>query len=187
MVEVVAVFGLSGVGKSWLISRFVRQHAFVHVQASQLLRDAKSASTGVDVTSEELRTGTVLDNQALLIRAFRARCAAETTPIIFDGHCVIDSSDELIEIPVSVIGALRPSGLIFIADDPKLIVARRSADQTRERPSRTTDELTSHQHRALDLFAIYAQHLGLKPMVVNAGDEVAFASAILAIIPCRSY
>jgi hypothetical protein len=46
MIGVVAVFGLSGVDKSWLISRFASAHSVRHVQASQLLRDAKAAISG---------------------------------------------------------------------------------------------------------------------------------------------
>ena len=72
MNDVIAVFGLSGVGKSWLISRFAEGHEVLHLQASQLLKDAKAAVSGIVTTSEELRTGPVIDNQALLISAFLA-------------------------------------------------------------------------------------------------------------------
>jgi len=54
MVDVVAVFGLSGVGKSWLISRFIAQNTYAHVQASQLMRGAKAALSGKPSTSEDL-------------------------------------------------------------------------------------------------------------------------------------
>jgi adenylate kinase family enzyme len=57
MVKVIAVFGLSGVGKSWLISRFASANPVAHVQASQLLREAKAAISGSVATSEELRIG----------------------------------------------------------------------------------------------------------------------------------
>jgi hypothetical protein len=43
MGEVVAVSGLSGVGKSWLVSRYASANAVVHIQASQLLQEAKAA------------------------------------------------------------------------------------------------------------------------------------------------
>ena len=46
MVKVVAVFGVSGVGKSSMISRYASGHAVMHVQASQLLREAKAAISG---------------------------------------------------------------------------------------------------------------------------------------------
>ena len=50
----VAVFGISGVGKSRLVSAFVADHgSFRHVTASSLM---KNAPTLMGVTSEELRT-----------------------------------------------------------------------------------------------------------------------------------
>ena len=46
MVKVAAVFGLSGVGKGWLISRYASSHAVLHIQASQLLCEAKVSRCG---------------------------------------------------------------------------------------------------------------------------------------------
>jgi adenylate kinase len=70
-VQVVAIFGVSGVGKSWLISRFASANPVAHVQASRLLREAKAAIDGRNTTSEQLRTDAVLDNQMLLIQGER--------------------------------------------------------------------------------------------------------------------
>jgi adenylate kinase len=125
MVRVVAVFGLSGVGKSWLISRFASANPVVHVQAGQLLGEAKAAISGNVATYEELRIGTVLDNQALLIRAFSEIISDAVQPIIFDEHCVVDNGDQLVEIPVEVIAALSASGIVFVKSQPGGIVERR--------------------------------------------------------------
>ena len=70
MAQVVTVFGLSGVGKSWIISRYAAASNVAHVQASQLMRDARAAVVGQPVPSEDLRRGPVLDNQTLLTDAF---------------------------------------------------------------------------------------------------------------------
>jgi hypothetical protein len=72
VVQVVAVFGVSGVGKSWLISRFAAANVVAHAEASRLIREAKEAIDGNDTNSEELRKGPILDNQKLLIQAFAA-------------------------------------------------------------------------------------------------------------------
>jgi adenylate kinase len=182
MVRVVAVFGLSGVGKSWLIARMIHSEPMMHVQASQLLRDEKAAITGQTVTNEALRTGAVLDNQSLLVRAFSRVHSAATMPIIFDGHCVVDSAAGLIEIPPEVIEALSISGIVFIEDQPGAIVERRAGDTTRTRPIRSESEIELHQNQALATCLKYAARLQAGLRVVQAGDEPAFRSAIMAIM-----
>ena len=182
MVDVAAVFGLSGVGKGWLISRYVSSHAVLHIQASQLLREAKVAISGGVVTPEELRTGAVLDNQGALIVAFATTRASAVIPIIFDGHCLVDSGSQLIEIPTEVIEALSFSGLVFVRGDPQEIVARRRSDITRTRPLRSAEEISLHQLRAGSLCQEYAKRLKLDLHTVDAGDEGCFAGAIASIL-----
>jgi adenylate kinase len=181
VVKVAGVFGLSGVGKSWLISRYSGAHTVLHVQASQLLRDAKAAISGAVVTSEELRTGAVLDNQQLLIRAFATAGANAGAPIIFDGHCLIDSGNQLIAIPSEVIEALSVSGLVFVRSDASEIVARRRSDTARIRPLRSVEEISLHQQRAYFLCQGYAIRLNLNLHIVHAGDEKGFESAVNSI------
>ena len=55
MANVVAVFGLSGVGKSWMISRRAMAANVAHIQASRLMRDALAGLDVRSVTSEDLR------------------------------------------------------------------------------------------------------------------------------------
>jgi adenylate kinase len=181
-VKVAAVFGLSGVGKSWLISRFAEGIAIAHAQASQLLREARAEIGGRMESQEELRQGAVLDNQALLVEAFSKFRAAATKPIIFDGHSVIDAGDQLVEIPVAVIRALAPAGLVLIKDEPAVIIARRTGDRTRIRPVRSEDEIRSHQIRAQVLCEQYAATLGVNLKVIQAGDIEGFSAAMNSIL-----
>ena len=181
MNDVIAVFGLSGVGKGWIISGFAKDHEILHLQASQLLKDAKAAAAGTIMTSEELRTGAVIDNQALLIAAFLAAREKAICPILFDGHCLIDGGAQLIEIPVAVIEALAPSGLIFVYDKPDVILRRRAEDCTRVRPIRSADELHDHQERARAICAEYAELLKLDLHFIEAGNVAGFASAAASI------
>jgi adenylate kinase len=116
-----------------------------------VLRDRKAAILGAAVSSEELRTGPVLDNQQLLITGFAAVRANAVLPIIFDGHCVIDSGSDLVEIPVGVIRALSASGLVFIRSDPQAIVEKRRGDKKRSRPIRSPEDILAHQQRAISL------------------------------------
>jgi adenylate kinase len=182
MVKVAAVFGVSGVGKSWLISRYARANAVMHIQASQVLRDANTATSGSVVSSEDLRMGAVRDNQQLLIAGFAAVRAHAALPIIFDGHCVIDRESDLVEIPVDVIRALSVWGLVFIRSEPHAIVEKRREDKTRSRPTRSPEEILLHQQRAISLCEKYATGLNLDLYTVEAGNEEGFATAIASIL-----
>ena len=182
MVKVVGVFGLSGVGKTWLISRYARTNRVLHVQASQLLREAKAATSGAIVSSEDLRTGKVLDNQQLLIETFAAVYVQADAPIVFDGHCLIDSGDRLIEIPVGVIGALSVSDIIFVRSGAATIAERRRTDMTRVRPLRSPEQIAVQQDRATQLCEEYSSHLKLSLHIADAGDERRFASIMASIL-----
>jgi len=178
MAKIVTVFGLSGVGKSWMISRYAAASNVAHVQASQLMRDARAALVGQPVTSEDLRRGPVLDNQSLLTNAFAKVLATEERAIIFDGHCLVDVGDQPIEIPVDVITQLRPSGIVLIFAPSKEIVRRRENDTSRQRPARTADALTEQHAQCVSICANYANQLGISFMQVRAGDERGFAQVM---------
>jgi adenylate kinase len=178
MAKVVTVFGLSGVGKSWMISRYAASANVAHVQASQLMRTARAAQVGQAVTSEDLRRGPVLDNQSLLTDAFAKVLATEVRPIIFDGHCLVDVGDKPIEIPVEVIRQLQPIGIVLVYAPADEIIQRRESDTLRERPTRTADTLTAQHNQCVSICANYAEQLGISFKQVRAGDERCFARFI---------
>ena len=178
MAKVVTVFGLSGVGKSWMISRYAALANVAHVQASQLMRDARAALVGQEVTSEDLRRGPVLDNQSLLTGAFAEVLAAEVRPVIFDGHCLVDVGEHQIEIPVDVVRKLQPSCIVLVHAPADEIVRRRVSDSSRERPSRDADALAVQQARCVAICASYGKQLGLDFAQVRAGNEHEFAQVV---------
>jgi adenylate kinase len=178
MPKVVTVFGLSGVGKSWMISRYASAANVAHVQASQLMRNARAATMGQPVTSEDLRRGPVLDNQSLLTDAFSKVLATEERPIIFDGHCLVDVGEQPIEIPVDVIRQLRPSGIVLVHAPPDEIVRRRGSDTSRERPSRDAAALAAQQARCVAICTSYGEQLGIDFVQMRAGNECDFAQVI---------
>lgn len=141
----ISVLGLSGVGKSTLIGRIQETIPLVHLQASGLIKAEQAYRAQNPGTSEALRTGAVIDNQALMIAAFQREAAATKLPIIFDGHSVIDGSDGLIEIPSTVFRELGLDAICFLAADPYLIAERRRADVERKRPFRDVATLQDHQ------------------------------------------
>jgi adenylate kinase len=175
MTKVIAVFGLSGVGKSWMISRYAAAANVAHIQASQLMRDAIAAQATKSVSSEDLLRGPVLDNQKILTDAFDLARASETRPIIFDGHCLVDSGEQLIEIPLAVIRKLQPSRIVLVHAPTVEIAKRREMDTSRQRPIRTSEALAAQQSRCVILCTEYAERLGIAFDKVRSGDEQSFA------------
>ena len=91
-VTTIAIFGISGVGKSRMCAILAAKLGLAHAQASNLLKRAKLEEAREAVSSEDLRKGPVLDNQTILVTSFRTFAAAESRNILFDGHSLIGSS-----------------------------------------------------------------------------------------------
>lgn len=141
----IAVLGISGVGKSTLITKIRETIPLIHLQASGLIKAEQAHRAQNPDSSETLRNGAVIDNQALMIAAFKREAAESELPIIFDGHSVIDGRGGLIEIPSSVFGELELDAICFLAADPDAIAERRRADIERERPIHNAAILQDHQ------------------------------------------
>lgn len=177
----VVVFGISGVGKSTACQRYLDAHPeWMHFSASDLLKAAHSQS------GEQLRTAasdTIKQNQLALGEELdRRRGLQPNRPILVDAHSVIDNDKTLTIIPAETIASLKPLGLIFLAAPVEVIVERRARGD-RVRPARTVIELENHQAEALSATREYASALALPIFVLEAGDDAAFAAALLEIAP----
>ncbi|UAL10159.1 ATP-binding protein [Caulobacter segnis] len=168
MAPVVAMFGLSGVGKGWIASQLSAQRPEVlHLEASALMRAA------MRTTGEALRTApadVVRDNQAKLVATFQiAREAAPDRPVLFDGHSIIDNDQQLVDVPLSAVAGLAPNLVAFVHDDPVALRARRLAD-ARFRPDRSVETLAHQQARAEAVARNYAIELKVPFLRLEAGD-----------------
>lgn len=167
----IALLGLSGVGKSTLIGRLRQSVQIVHLQASALIK-AEQAYRAQDAdSSEALRLGAVMDNQDLIIAAYRREAQATALPIIFDGHNVIDGRDGLVEIPAYVFRALDLDAICFLSADPEWIAERRQMDASRARPARDAVTLAEHQRIACSAAERIAEEIGCR-FVVIADDKI---------------
>jgi adenylate kinase len=163
---IIAVLGLSGVGKSTLIRNAGLRRELLHLSASELIK-ARLAHT-----SEQLRRGAVLDNQSLMLAEFADRVAnAGATPVVFDGHTIIDTPAGLLEIPLNIFQAIAPSAIVFVASEPKTIAKRRAADTGRVRPERSIGDLAKHQDLALARARYFSDELKV-PFHIIASDSV---------------
>lgn len=173
--RIVAVLGISGVGKSSLIAAAAREIYLLHLTASGLIK----AQLAKAQTSEQLRAGPILDNQHYMLRGFsQAVAGVKQELVVFDGHNLIDTPTGILEIPDAVFAAMGLHALVFIEDAANAIADRRQADQSRQRPTRTADELAEQQGRAKDMAARLAASLGIPFSVLRSGDLAGFRATL---------
>lgn len=171
-VAVIGIFGISGVGKSRLVGQVAaRIPHTLHLQGSALI---KQGLADPSVSSEELRRASgdrIIANQRILI-AMVNRAIAEhpSRLVLFDGHLLIDTPAEIIEVQREVIAALQLKLLVHVEAEPTQIAARRHGDAYRTRPDRDIATLAAHQNRSRDLCKAYGCLLGIPMHIVESGD-----------------
>ncbi len=157
---VVGVFGISGAGKTTLISEVVRcQPTWQRVSAGSLIQEYLP-----DVERDALRAlsqGRILDNQEAIVRGLFARRRDGTSEVVlFDGHVLIES-EGLAEVPLDVIRRLMLDAMLFVHDAPDQIARRRQSDQHRSRAERSIEEIDRLQARECAIVERYARKLGI--------------------------
>jgi adenylate kinase len=167
--NVIGVFGLSGVGKTRMIRAAIHERdGIVHLQAGALIKQGLADAT---ISSEALRRSSgdrVLANQSVLLAMFAKVLAAEAGKlVIFDGHLIIDTDADLVEIPLGVVTGLQPAALLHVEALPEIIAARRREDNERIRPARTKAVLVEHQARSRKACCQFAAALGIDAHIVT--------------------
>lgn len=180
--KTILVFGVSGVGKSWLCRQAAASLGLRHVSGSELIRAEKERLTSQIVSADELRTDRVVDNQELLLAGFRIYEAQDSTSILFDGHNVVDTNDGLVRIPFEVISGLRPAGIAVVVDTPAAIISRRNADSTRGRPQRNEETLSNYQDLCLELAKDHATLLSVPMESIASGNTDAFVAFLRPLL-----
>ncbi|KAF5880555.1 MULTISPECIES: AAA family ATPase [Rhizobium] len=167
--KVVALAGLSGIGKSTLLEDARRRLVFEHLQASDLIKSERQERQGKPVAHDLLREGNIDDNQTLLLSGFM-RHAPKEGLIVLDGHTIIDTPDGLVEISPSIFSAIGVSRFVVLVDDVEKIALRRLSDTRRTRPFRSSEELAEHQERSV--LATYRAALALRvPLLIVSLNE----------------
>ncbi|WP_375459215.1 ATP-binding protein [uncultured Enterovirga sp.] len=180
MRRVVALVGLSGVGKSTLVRRLVEQIPLLHLQASDLIKAEQARRQTTASSSEELRTGPVLDNQQLLIDGFARASASVDGLVLFDGHAVIFGDASVTDVPSSVFAALTCEQILMIWAEPGAILQRRLNDTRRIRPELDAGLLEQQQRRAGEAAARIASELGIPFACFSSEDVHAVVEALRA-------
>ena len=169
--SVVALVGISGVGKSTLLKAASDRWLFQHLQASALIKEARETITPVPIAADDLRQADNNDNQALLVLGFNNARSPDAPLIVLDGRSVIDTPSGPVRIESRVIAQLGITQFIFLADNPQAIGLRREKDQSRTHPQRSPEELDDHQTQALRNAFTVARHLDV-PLIVFTISQV---------------
>ena len=151
---------------------------FTHLEASLLIKAEQARRSIAAQSSEALRTGPVLDNQALLVAGFKQGARFSDGSIVFDGHSVIDGGNRLIKIPADVFASLEFQAICILQAAPADILARRQGDTARPRPARSADALAEHQEKATGVARAIAEKLNLPFSLFGNEDEVKLAALI---------
>jgi adenylate kinase len=179
--SVVALVGISGVGKSTLLNAASDRVQFQHLQASALIKEAREAITRGSIAADDLRQADINDNQTLLIHGFDKARSADMPLIVLDGHTVIDTPSGLVRIEPQVFAALGVTQFILLTDDAHAISSRRNNDQYRKRPKRSPQELDDHQTQALLNAFTAARELNV-PLTVFTNTQLDGICAALKFI-----
>ncbi|MCY3621517.1 MAG: AAA family ATPase [Gammaproteobacteria bacterium] len=170
--KVVAVFGLSGVGKSTTVAKVVAaaEGLVASVNAGDLIGRGRPDGRGAEglrlLGAEE-----ILRNQELLVEELAVERMAPGPPVLLlDGHCVIDNGEELVPVPVGVVERLGVAAVVYLRGDAGVIRERRRWDGRRRRPDLDEARLSSQQESGLMACTSYAVELGLPMIVVTAAE-----------------
>ena len=172
---VIAVAGLSGVGKTTLLSRVTPTIKVQVLQASSLIREGR-AQLGDAMAADTLRQRNIEENQQLLLRGFEAKADAAARIIALDCHTVIELPEGTKRIGPNVFAGLRLSAMIFLTDDPAKIASRRAADTSRQRPATSLDRLVAVQGEAKEQARAICDALGIPLTLIGPNDDQAVAS-----------
>ncbi len=165
--RVIAVTGISGVGKTTLLRKLTARAAFQHLTGGSLIARAHA---GTNLSRDGLRHFDLDDNQKLLIEGFMAARDRTAETVIFDGHAVIDGPNGLAEIPISVFDALGIRLMVHLEADLVTIQRNRGNDPSRSRPALDIQTLREHQSRSRRHAITIAQALNVECLVLHNED-----------------
>lgn len=140
--KIVALTGISGVGKTTFLQKLSEALDFQHVTGGTLIAAAREATPK---NRDAIRYENLDENQRFLIEGFALTRDPNAKIVVMDGHAVIDDGQRLSEIPCDVFEALDISVMVHLEGDPEQIVANRRKDTSRSRPSYSLSVLEQHQ------------------------------------------
>lgn len=175
--RVIALTGISGVGKSTTLTQASKLITFIHLQASELIKAERERQREVNLDHDSLRETNISSNQFLLIQGF-GRVVPESGLIILDGHVLIDTPNGLIEIKSEVFRILGVDKFIVLTDNPEEIYQHRLRDGTRRRPNRSIEELRVQQEQSIIVAHRIALELHIPLLILPSVTDDEFIQAL---------
>ena len=173
--RVVALVGISGVGKTTFVKRVAEKCDFLHLTAGTLIARGRSIDP---VTRDVLRSSNLEENQRMLVDGFKEAAGAVAGPIVLDGHVVIHMASGLAPIDSRVFAGIGTKLVAHLEANPAQILSNRLCDTRRDRPSLSVEELEVHQARSLAAARRVAVDLGIKLKRLTHDDVDVFAQIL---------
>lgn len=174
--KIVAITGLSGVGKTTFLQHLAEHVPFQHLTGGSLIAAARDARPD---ERDAMRYADLDENQRLLIDGFSLARDPNAPLVIFDGHVVIDTSAGLQELPVDVFRALGIVKMAHLEDTPARINTNRSKDTSRHRPTHDQKTLSQHQLASRAHAKSIAAELNVEFHIVTHNDIMNFSFDLL--------
>ena len=143
---IIALVGISGVGKTTFLKKLSSQLDFQHLTAGSLIARARDAG---EQRRDRLRLSDIDENQQLLVEGFDLSCNHSASHIILDGHCIIHNDLGVQRIDSQVFSELGVRLIAHLEAKPQQVQINRSSDLARDRPLLELDELDAHQTLSL--------------------------------------
>lgn len=164
---IMALLGISGVGKSTALGKLIQFVPFQHLQASSIIKEVRAKIEAEPLSNDDLRKLSIDDNQQLLIQGLQDALLPTPRLAILDGHSVIETPSGIVLIEPYVFQNIGVQEIIFFADNPALIAERRRNDQSRKRPPAKVQDVATLQDSALMQAAVIARQLDIAMSVLK--------------------
>jgi adenylate kinase len=173
---VIAVFGISGVGKTSIIREYLSEdRSAVHLNAGELLGSSRrNLAHGVASSMES-----IIESQWSIVEKFTSvKNETGRGIILFDAHSVIDRNGITVPVPVDVIAALGLDGILLVLAKEEEILKRRAKDASKWRPIYPIGKIIHLQRSAVEACQFYATALSVPMIKVWSGALGDFAMAV---------
>jgi adenylate kinase len=166
--SVVALVGLSGVGKTTFLKKLGEITIFQHLSAGTLI--ARARSLDLD-QRDSLRSRSVDDNQRLLVSGFMSVPNPGASLVVIDGHAIIHTPTGVERVSPSVFGAIGVSGMMHLSAMPEEIYRNRMGDSLRARPPLSLTEIDEQQRLSLAAAKAVCETLKVPFLDISATDH----------------